>query len=135
MDVILEGGVWSLRDGRSIRAFQDRWVTSIPGNRLQARETTDSRTEGDRLAQWIDHDHRSWNAKVVRQIVLTHQVDNVLNTMLPLNAREDIKTAYQQIRWPYTKDGCVLVKTAYQQMRDRKRTVEVVNATHHNLYL
>lgn len=43
---------------------------------------------------------------------------NILNIMLPLTLREDI------LRWPFTKNRCISVNSAYHRLRDRARVVD-----------
>lgn len=90
------------------------------------REGVDRRQEGDNLALWIDQDQRAWNVDAVNLVVASHQVENVLNTELPLNPRADI------LRWPFTKDDRVSVKTSYQQLKHLNRSAGAGNQSLHN---
>lgn len=67
----------------------------------------------ERMAMWIDSNSRSWNEVLVRQVVLPNEVQDVLQVPIPLIPRDDV------LRWPFTRDRKVSVKSAYHKLRDK----------------
>lgn len=67
-DIIQSAGVWSLGDGKSIRAFPDPWILWCYELRLGNQSVTEAQAN-TWVGEWIDHESRRWKENVVREVV------------------------------------------------------------------
>lgn len=58
---------------------------------------------------------RTWREDNIRQVLPPNEAEQVLNVPIPQIPREDV------LRWSFTKDGGVLVKSADYRLRERGR--------------
>lgn len=88
---------------------------SRPGMRLEHRTYRKTQSENEKVAAWIREDDRSWKEGRIKESLVEVDVDEVLNVPIPLHPRSD------SLRWPYTIDGSVSVRSAYHQIRGREQ--------------
>lgn len=88
-DVIKEDGVCCLGYGGSARAFTDRWVTTRPNFWLPENVTQVYNHDEERVASWINQDHRCWDEDIVRLAVGRSNAKDVLQVVIQVNQQED----------------------------------------------
>lgn len=98
-----------------VLAFRDRWILSNRDNRPVPSSVIGELQTDVRLDEWIDSTNGRWDAATVEAVVGTSQASSVLQIPLPVEPREDI------LRWPFTQDGRVTVKSAYHRIREKGR--------------
>lgn len=107
--------VWSVRNGRSIRALTNKWVPTTEGFQVKPREGVKI-NDGSLVAEWIDGDPRRWKEDAVRDILQPSDASELMLTPLPLEDRSDT------LGWPHTRDGRITVQSTYHAIRNNNMT-------------
>ena len=104
--VLRDGIRWCVGDGRSIKIWEDAWLTfSGSGRIISPRPIMDV---GECVANLIAHDKAEWKSDLVRSIFLPIEAEAILS--IPLSS---MNTVDSQV-WAFTPNGTLSVKSAYK---------------------
>ncbi|XP_043725962.1 uncharacterized protein LOC122672566 [Telopea speciosissima] len=104
-DVLLEGLVWKVGDGKKITIWNDKWIPFLPNFKLSI-----SKPDGCSIAMvsdLIDSSSRCWKMGLIRDIFNPFEASEILKIPLSLLPREDRRV------WGATANGVFSVKLAY----------------------
>ena len=84
--VLRDGIRWCVGDGKSIKIWEDAWLTSSGSGRIiSPRPTMDV---GECMANLIAHDKAEWKSELVRSIFLPIEAEAILS--IPLSSMNPI---------------------------------------------
>lgn len=116
--IIENEGVWALGNGQAIRPFRDPWVPLKDNFRIRPKDGVNL-SDLDRVADWMDHEGRTWRDNIVRDLVNPSDVKVVLNITIPIEQGQDV------LRWPHTRDGAITVRSAYHRVHGESSDFQV----------
>ena len=105
-NMIKEGSLWVVGDGRSIKIWEARWLpSSVYGKVMTTRSDLGL---GNRVASLISHENGEWRTTLVQHTFLPHEAKEILSIPLsPLNLVDSLV-------WAKTPNVCFTVKSAYR---------------------
>lgn len=112
LELLKEGLIWRVGNGRRIHISRDQWIPHKTGLRM-AEFIRRSRLRW--VNQLIHPDTNTWNTNLVRNIFHPFDVDEICNIWLPTISMED------HVAWHYDKTGMFTVKSAYKLADSLKR--------------
>lgn len=111
---LLQGLVWKVGNGQSIRLREDRWVD---GDWASVRSDV---REGDvppLVSSLLDTQSFAWDVALVRRLFDQETADRILALDLPGRPMDDF------VYWKFSRDGKFAVKSAYAMLSDRRHLV------------
>lgn len=115
-ELLQQGLVWQVGDGRSIFIWQDRW---LPTPILHSVQSIPHVLASDsRVAALIDRDLNTWNKSLIREVFNEDEAGVIAN--IPLSP----SLPHGRLVWNCTNDGVFSVRSAYHlgmEIRDRFR--------------
>ena len=104
-DVISNGALWRIRDGKDIQIWQHRWLPSPgSGKVLSPRLDQSLNVVQDLFISGI----KTWNFELIDRHFLPWEADGIKS--IPLNEHHNIDL----LIWPHTSDGSYSVRSAYR---------------------
>ncbi|XP_057444455.1 uncharacterized protein LOC130736669 [Lotus japonicus] len=101
-----KGGMWRVGDGKTIRAWQDKWV---PGNSpLVFSETLAQDLGITKVSDLLLPGSLAWNKHLIVFMCCPPTANSIMAVPLPLFPQQDI------FFWPMTPNGLYSTKTGYQ---------------------
>ncbi|XP_057451835.1 uncharacterized protein LOC130743612 [Lotus japonicus] len=101
-----KGGMWRVGDGKTIRAWQDKWV---PGNSpLVFSETLAQDLGITKVSDLLLPGSLAWNKHLIVFMCCPPTANSIMAVPLPLFPQQDI------FFWPMTPNGFYSTKTGYQ---------------------
>ncbi|XP_057444657.1 uncharacterized protein LOC130736903 [Lotus japonicus] len=101
-----KGGMWRVGDGKTIRAWQDKWV---PGNSpLVFSETLAQDLGITKVSDLLLPGSLAWNKHLIDFMCCPPTANSIMAVPLPLFPQQDI------FFWPMTPNGFYSTKTGYQ---------------------
>lgn len=104
-ELLKEGLIWRVGDGRSIRIWGDRWLPTRVTHAVQT--PINSMEDTSMVEKLIDKEQSGWNSTLVRHIFSPDEAKVILNIPLSPFYPPD------RIIWKSTKDGVFSVRSAY----------------------
>lgn len=93
-NIVRSTGVWSLGDGKSVRAFMDPWILECYEQLLGTHPVTEAQAR-TRVEEWIETVQRTWKENVVSKTVSQEEAQIILNTPILDVSRED------ELKWTF----------------------------------
>jgi len=104
-ELLKEGLIWRVGDGRSIKIWGDRWLPTPVTHAVQT--PINSMEDTSMVEKLIDKEQSGWNSTLVRHIFSPDEAEVILN--IPLSPIYPPN----RIIWKSTKDGAFSVCSAY----------------------
>ena len=108
--LVKRGLRWQVGDGRSIRIWQDQWLST----RNTYRVVTPERAGNQIKMVWelLREENLEWNTELVREIFLPQDAEAILS--IPISESR----ARDRMVWAEDKRGNFMVRSAYRLARD-----------------
>jgi hypothetical protein len=85
--------------------WRDNWISRDGGLKIIGRRKF---TRIKWVKSLLGNGHNGWNVRLVQEIFLPHDAEEILKTKIPN------QTTYDKIAWHYEKDGNFSVRSAYK---------------------
>ncbi|XP_041026997.1 uncharacterized protein LOC121267211 [Juglans microcarpa x Juglans regia] len=116
LDLLKEGLVWRVGNGKSINIWGDRWIPQPSSYKIQS--PVKCLTEVDKVAKLIDESKGEWKKEIVKEVFNEGEAEIICRLPISKTGRSD-----KQI-WALSKNGIFNVKSAYHfEMQRRRRLV------------
>jgi hypothetical protein len=102
--LLMQGILWRIGDGESVRITKDRWVLEAPCCPIKPKIYI---LEDLRVSALMDRSTRQGNAELIAACFSPLDAGRILNIPLSSNSITDY------VSWPFTKNGTFTVKSAY----------------------
>lgn len=113
MDLLKEGLVWRVGNGKDINIWGDRWIPKLSSYKIQSPVNCFS--EGDKVAKLIDESKGEWKKEIVKEVFNEDEAEIICRLPISKTGRAD-----KQI-WALSKNGIFNVKSAYHFEMQRRR--------------
>ena len=108
--ILMEGMIWQVGDGKTIRIWEDRWIPSTSTNRIQSPNFSfPSNAWVDEL---IDYGKRWWNVQILQELFSEEETGKLCSLAICLGRRSD------QLVWGGTKNGVYSVRSGYHLAKE-----------------
>lgn len=118
LELLKEGLIWRVGDGKSIKIWRHSWLPRDLGLRVLGK-TRPCRLKW--VAQLLDEEGSGWNHRIIDRYFLPHDAEVIKAISVPDRQRQDIAA------WHYEKTGICTVRSAYRlavRLEDRDRNVQ-----------
>jgi hypothetical protein len=105
LELIKEGIIWRIGNGRSVHAWRDNWIARDYNLKASHGKMNNRIRHVDQL---ILQNSNKWNEPLIRKVCRVEDAEWILKQKLPLQACEDI------LAWHYEKSSDFTVKSAYR---------------------
>ncbi|XP_057440277.1 uncharacterized protein LOC130732189 [Lotus japonicus] len=109
--VFEQGGLWRVGDGKTIRAWDDKWIPS--STPMVYREDVAAELHVTHVSDLMLPNGGGWDRDKVEFLCWPPTATAILSVPLPMYHQED------SFFWPATVDGCYSSKTGYQFIRNQ----------------
>jgi hypothetical protein len=103
-NLLLQGIVWCIGDGNSVRINSDRWVLDAPCHQIRPKVYIPDELKVSAL---IDNNIIQWNQELVSSCFSPSDGDKILSMPLSFCLVSD------RVAWPLTKTGTLTIKSSY----------------------
>ena len=111
--VIVDGMVWRVEDGLTIRVYWDKWLLGKFPSRIGAPQLA---TPGDvRISSLIDQDTKTWDCAWIDHLFLPFEAEKI--KAIPLCVTHQVDC----LIWPRSRDNEYSVKTGYELLCEREQ--------------
>ena len=111
LELLKEGVIWRIGDGRKIRIQRDNWIPKLNGLKA-ATFIRNSRLRW--VNQLIKPDTNEWNSELIHQIFPLYDAEAICRIKLPTRRSTDI------IAWHHENTGIFSVRSAYKLAEEIK---------------
>ncbi|XP_042953522.1 uncharacterized protein LOC122290063 [Carya illinoinensis] len=112
-DLLREGLVWRVGDGRSIKIWKDKWVPRAITFKIQSSISI-LHAEA-KVEQLISVEKKEWNVELVKEVMNEEEAEIISKLPISLSGLPD-----KQI-WAYSKNALYTVRSAYHVEINRRR--------------
>ncbi|KAF5458995.1 hypothetical protein F2P56_022987 [Juglans regia] len=112
LDLLKDGMVWRVGNGKSVRIWGDRWVPKPSSFCIQSPAKILS--PNSRVCDLLIEGGQGWNVELVRAVLNQEEADLVCSIPVSLTCLPDRRM------WFYTKNGAFSVRSAYHLEMERK---------------
>ncbi|XP_059446647.1 uncharacterized protein LOC132178216 [Corylus avellana] len=110
-DLVNEGLIWRVGNGRSIRIWQDRWIKSPTTYRVLSPPSVIDPTST--VSVLIDHNTKWWNPMMLEQLFSREEMLAIQSILVSSTDQEDT------LIWRGTAKGIFTVRSTYHLQRER----------------
>ncbi|XP_062232870.1 uncharacterized protein LOC133930222 [Phragmites australis] len=105
MDLLKEGVIWRIGNGKDVRIWRHKWVPHAGKLKVIEKKTWNRLTFVHDL---ILPGEKKWNEPLIRHLTHDDDADVILKSRIPVREREDFPA------WHFEKNGVFSVKSAYR---------------------
>jgi hypothetical protein len=105
LELLKEGIIYRVGDGRNIDLWRDNWLPRDYNLKVTPRKT---RSRIRRVSQLLLPENQAWNEELVKKVCYRYDAEWILKQKLPSNPCDDF------VAWHYEKSGIFSVKSAYR---------------------
>ena len=114
-DIVQKGRRWQVGNGRSIRIWKDKWLSSP--STYEVVSPVNNIPEDSRVVELIDEEKGAWKTDLVCNVFLPHEADLIRGIALCTNLPED-----KQV-WALTDNGLFSVRSTYKLVMELRLDV------------
>jgi hypothetical protein len=105
LDLLKQGIVWRVGDGKNIRIWRDNWLPRKFALKPQPGKSKDMHK---RVNQLVNEGTGMWNTQLIHKMFYPHDAEAILQLNVPETSRNDF------LAWHYESNGVFSVKSAYK---------------------
>jgi hypothetical protein len=120
-DLLSEGLIWKIGDGKTANIWKDRWVPIPITYSIQSQRRILS--DDAKVVEIIDPDTRWWNKPLITAIFNHEEVEIICNIPLSRYGQPDV------LRWQGTTSGEFTVRSAYHLEKEKQERLRGESST------
>jgi hypothetical protein len=105
LELLKEGIIYRVGDGRNIEIWRDNWLPRDYNLKVTPGKT---KSKICRVSQLLLPESQVWNEELVEKVCYNHDAEWILKQKLPSNSCDDF------VAWHYEKSGIFSVKSVYR---------------------
>jgi hypothetical protein len=114
LELLKQGVVWRIGDGKDIRIWRDSW---LPRNYALKAQPGKSKGRLRRVSQLVNEGSGTWNSQIIQKMFYAHDAEVILQLNAPETSRKDF------LAWHYESNGIFSVKSAYKLAYNLKNNI------------
>ncbi|KAF5471784.1 hypothetical protein F2P56_008554 [Juglans regia] len=116
LTLLKKGLIWRVGNGQKINIWQDRWIPSLPAQKILTPREADCWC--DKVSDIIDPHLKQWQESLILELFTHKEIEGIKAIPISLGGRED------KLIWQFSQNNIYTVKSEYHLSKEMEREQE-----------